>query len=42
MDVMARVREHYEIAKSIFPEDLIIGVFLYGSQNYNMAMSNLM
>lgn len=37
MDTMARVREHYEIAKSIFPEELIIGVFLYGSQNYNMG-----
>ncbi len=37
MDVMKRVREHYEIAKSIFPEDLIVGVFLYGSQNYNMS-----
>ena len=37
MDVMKRVREHYEIAKSIFPEDLIVGCFLYGSQNYNMA-----
>lgn len=37
MDVMKRVREHYEIAKSIFPEDLIVGVFLYGSQNYNMG-----
>ena len=37
MDVMTRVREHYEIAKSIFPEDLIVGVFLYGSQNYNMG-----
>ena len=37
MDVMTRVREHYEIAKSIFPEDLIVGCFLYGSQNYDMA-----
>lgn len=37
MDVMAKVREHYEIAKSIFSEDLIVGVFLYGSQNYNMG-----
>ena len=37
MDIMKRVREHYEIAKSIFPKDLIVGVFLYGSQNYNMA-----
>ena len=31
MDIMTRVREHYEIAKSIFPEDLIVGAFLYGS-----------
>lgn len=37
MEVMTRVREHYEIAKSIFPEDLIVGCFLYGSQNYSMA-----
>lgn len=37
MDTMKRVREHYEIAKSIFPEDLIVGVFLYGSQNYGMG-----
>lgn len=37
MDTMTRVREHYEIAKSIFPEELIVGVFLYGSQNYNMS-----
>ena len=37
METMKRVREHYEIAKSIFPEDLIVGVFLYGSQNYNMG-----
>ena len=37
MDVMKRVREHYEIARKIFPEELIVGCFLYGSQNYNMA-----
>lgn len=37
MDVTARVREHYEIAKTIVPEELIIGCFLYGSQNYDMA-----
>ena len=37
METMKRVYEHYEIAESIFPEDLIVGVFLYGSQNYNMA-----
>lgn len=37
MDVMKRVREHYEIARKIYPEDCIIGCFLCGSQNYNMA-----
>lgn len=36
MNTMERVREHHEIAKSVFPEDLIVGVFLYGSQNYGM------
>ena len=40
MDVMTRVREHYEIAKTIVPEELIIGCFLYGSQNYNVADEN--
>ena len=37
MDVKTRVREHYEIAKTVVPEELIVGCFLYGSQNYNMA-----
>ena len=37
MDVIDRVREHYEIAKTIVPEELIVGVFLYGSQNYGMS-----
>ncbi len=37
MDTMTRVREHYEIAKTIVPEELIVGVFLYGSQNYGMS-----
>ena len=37
MDVATRVREHYEIAKTVVPEELIIGCFLYGSQNYGMA-----
>jgi hypothetical protein len=36
MDTMTRVREHYEIAKAFVPEERIIGVFLYGAQNYNM------
>ena len=40
MDTMTRVREHYEVAKTLVPEDRIIGVFLYGSQNYNMDGPN--
>ena len=40
MDVKTRVREHYEIAKTVVPEELIVGCFLYGSQNYNMADEN--
>ena len=27
MDVMARVRKHYEVAKTLVPEDRIVGVF---------------
>ena len=37
MTTKERVREHYEIAKTLVPEDLIIGCFLVGSQNYDMA-----
>lgn len=40
MDTMTRVREHYEVAKTLVPEDRIVGVFLYGSQNYNMDGPN--
>ena len=40
MDTMTRVREHYEVAKTLVLEDRIIGVFLYGSQNYNMDGPN--
>ena len=36
MDVIDRVREHYDMAKTLVPEERIIGVFLYGSQNYGM------
>lgn len=36
MTVMERVREHYEEAKTIFNEDRIIGIFLFGSQNYGL------
>lgn len=40
MDVIDRVRKHYEIAKTLVPEDRIVGVFLYGSQNYGMDSSS--
>lgn len=33
---MDRLREHYEEAKTLFPEEKIIGVFLRGSQNYEL------
>lgn len=36
MDTMTRVRKHYDFAKTLVPEERIIGVFLYGAQNYNM------
>lgn len=32
--IMGRVREHYAEARTIFPEDRIVGIFLQGSQNY--------
>lgn len=34
--IMKRVQEHYEEAKQYFSEDRIVGVFLQGSQNYNL------
>lgn len=37
--IMERVREHYDEAVSIFGEERIVGVFLYGSQNYGLATS---
>ena len=37
MNAMDKVHEHYEIAKTLVSEELIIGCFLVGSQNYNMA-----
>ena len=36
--VMERVQEHYEEAKTIFPEDRIVGIFLQGSQNYGLEL----
>jgi predicted nucleotidyltransferase len=31
-----RLLEHYNEAKSIFPEERIVGIFVYGSQNYGL------
>lgn len=36
--VMRRVTEHYEEAKTLFPEDRIVGIFLQGSQNYGLDL----
>ncbi|MBO5957917.1 MAG: hypothetical protein J6Q39_10230, partial [Bacteroidales bacterium] len=34
--IMKGVREHYEEALQHFPKEQIVGVFLQGSQNYNL------
>lgn len=34
--IMKRVRDHYEEALRYFPEEQIVGVFLQGSQNYEL------
>lgn len=36
MTTMERLQEHYEEAKTIFPEERIVGIFVYGSQNYEL------
>lgn len=38
IDIMRRLQEHYDEAKQIFPEDQIVGIFLQGSQNYELDM----
>ena len=38
MTVMERVQEHFEDAKTLFPEDRIVGIFLQGSQNYSLDL----
>ena len=37
-DIMLRLYEHYEEAKTFFPEDRIVGIFLQGSQNYGLDL----
>lgn len=34
--IMEKIQEHYEEAKTLIPEDRIIGIFLQGSQNYGL------
>ena len=34
--IMKRVQEHYDEALQYFPEEQIVGVFLQGSQNYEL------
>lgn len=36
--IMERVVEHYNEALQHFPEDRIVGIFLQGSQNYNLQV----
>ena len=36
--VMDYVRDHYAEAREYFPEDRIVGIFLQGSQNYNLQV----
>lgn len=38
MTTIERVREHLEEAYEHFPEDRIVGIFLQGSQNYNLQL----
>lgn len=34
--IMERLKEHYEEALTIFPKDKIVGIFVQGSQNYQL------
>ena len=34
--IMKRVQDHYDEALQYFPEEQIVGVFLQGSQNYEL------
>lgn len=37
---MERLQDHYNEALEYFPEERIVGIFLQGSQNYGMEVSN--
>lgn len=34
------LKEHYSVISKIYPEEKILGIFLYGSQNYGLATEN--
>lgn len=36
-DIQKALEEHKQAVTELYPEDQILGVFLYGSQNYNLA-----
>ena len=38
MTTRERLTEHFEEAKTLFPEDRIVGLFLQGSQNYGLEL----
>ena len=39
MTTRERLVEHFEEAKTLFPEDRIVGLFLQGSQNHGLELS---
>lgn len=39
-EIMERVNEHFEEAKTLIPEKHIVGIFLQGSQNYGLDYEN--
>ena len=39
-NISSALQKHYKAVKEQFPETTVLGVFLYGSQNYNIATEN--
>lgn len=38
--ILKRLKEHWDYAAQFYNEERFVGIFLYGSQNYNMATDN--
>ena len=38
--IMNRLQEHYDDVLSQYPEDRIVGIFCYGSTNYNIDIES--